>query len=255
MAKDHPRFRRQESYTQTSVVYEMVSNVPKSLYAVEDQTRLDLECVSKENIERYLHSASAIDSLLLLDRLRQVRPSPIRRQTDNQTLTLAQDVLLAENFAKQQTLCKATSAPDITSAKRKKVGLALIGSIVSIVSLGCPSLARSQPSRFFIKGRNPACVRLRGHAQFQSEYRFASVIHRRAAGGPRRHTATPYQADGLAGSGSTVGGIRHHAGGLGRVALQTSARRGDANLRARITRGHQHRSFHRAESRHRAIFR
>ncbi|UJR08835.1 hypothetical protein I4U23_013089 [Adineta vaga] len=85
-----------ETYIRTSVVYEIVSNIPKSLYAVEDQIPADGECVLEENIQKYIHHASTIDARLLLDRLRQ-------------------EVLLLENFTKQQTILKSTSAPNITS--------------------------------------------------------------------------------------------------------------------------------------------
>ncbi|CAF1265522.1 unnamed protein product [Adineta ricciae] len=84
-----------ETYSRTSVVYEIVSNIPKSLYGAEDQTQASFDCISDENISKHIRNAFAIDSLLLLDKLRQ-------------------EVLLAEKSLKQQTVAKSTSAPNIT---------------------------------------------------------------------------------------------------------------------------------------------
>ncbi|CAF4231839.1 unnamed protein product [Rotaria sp. Silwood2] len=83
----------------TSVVYEIVSHIPKHLHDIEDQKNIAFKCCSDDVIQKYIQYGSNIDSILLLDKLRQ-------------------EVLLAEKSAKQQTVPKATSVPNITHQKR-----------------------------------------------------------------------------------------------------------------------------------------
>jgi len=87
-------------YKRTSVVYEIVSSIPKYIHEIEDRKSLALvagsECHSQNYVEKYIQYASAVDSLLLLDQLRQ-------------------EVSLLENSSKQQTMRKATSVPNIAN--------------------------------------------------------------------------------------------------------------------------------------------
>ncbi|CAF1316845.1 unnamed protein product [Rotaria sordida] len=83
----------------TSIVYEIVSHIPKNLHDIKEQKQIDDQCCSDDNIEKYIQYSSQIDSVLLLDKLRQ-------------------EVLLAENSAKQQTVRKATSVSNITHQQR-----------------------------------------------------------------------------------------------------------------------------------------
>ncbi|CAF3940139.1 unnamed protein product [Rotaria sordida] len=83
----------------TSIVYEIVSHIPKNLHDIKEQKKIDDQCCSDDNIEKYIQYSSQIDSVLLLDKLRQ-------------------EVLLAENSAKQQTVRKATSVSNITHQQR-----------------------------------------------------------------------------------------------------------------------------------------
>ncbi|CAF1478921.1 unnamed protein product, partial [Adineta steineri] len=87
-------------YKRTSVVYEIVSSIPKYIHEIEDRKSLALvagsECHTQNYIEKYIQYASAVDSLLLLDQLRQ-------------------EVSLTENSSKQQTIRKATSVPNIAN--------------------------------------------------------------------------------------------------------------------------------------------
>ncbi|UJR37400.1 hypothetical protein I4U23_030105 [Adineta vaga] len=82
------------------VVYEIVSSIPKYIHEIEDRKSLALvagsECHTQNYVEKYIQYASAVDSLLLLDQLRQ-------------------EVSLAESSAKQQTIRKATSVPNIAN--------------------------------------------------------------------------------------------------------------------------------------------
>lgn len=87
-------------FKRTSVVYEVVSNIPKYIHEIEDRQSLALvagsECHTQNYMEKYIQYASAVDSLLLLDKLRQ-------------------EVSLVENLSKQQTIRKATSVPNIAN--------------------------------------------------------------------------------------------------------------------------------------------
>ncbi|CAF1281060.1 unnamed protein product [Rotaria sordida] len=87
-------------YKRTSVVYEIVSSIPKYIHEIEDRKSLALiagsECHSQNYVQKYIQYASAVDSLLLLDKLRQ-------------------EISLAESSAKQQTIRKATSVPNIAN--------------------------------------------------------------------------------------------------------------------------------------------
>ncbi|CAF1236539.1 unnamed protein product [Adineta ricciae] len=87
-------------YKRTSIVYEIVSSIPKYIYEIEDRKSLALvagsECHRQNYVQKYIQYASAVDSLLLLDQLRQ-------------------EVSLAESSAKQQTIRKATSVPNIAN--------------------------------------------------------------------------------------------------------------------------------------------
>ncbi|CAF1176520.1 unnamed protein product [Adineta ricciae] len=105
-----------ETYSRTSVVYEIVSNIPKRLYAVEDQTQAGFDCISEENISKHIHNAFAIDSFLLLDKLRQ-------------------EVLLAEKSLKQQIIAKSTSAPNITIYNQQPVRIHDPSSYISLLSI------------------------------------------------------------------------------------------------------------------------
>lgn len=66
----------QKPFKRTSVVYEIVSSIPKYIHEIEDRQSLALvagsECNSQNYVEKYIQYASAVDSLLLLDKLRQV---------------------------------------------------------------------------------------------------------------------------------------------------------------------------------------
>ncbi len=59
------------------MVYEIVSSIPKYIHEIEDRKSLALvagsECHTQNYVEKYIQYASAVDSLLLLDKLRQVR--------------------------------------------------------------------------------------------------------------------------------------------------------------------------------------
>ncbi|CAF3986585.1 unnamed protein product, partial [Adineta steineri] len=74
--------------------------IPKYIHEIEDRKSLALvagsECHTQNYIEKYIQYASAVDSLLLLDQLRQ-------------------EVSLTENSSKQQTIRKATSVPNIAN--------------------------------------------------------------------------------------------------------------------------------------------
>ncbi|CAF4119788.1 unnamed protein product, partial [Rotaria sp. Silwood2] len=87
-------------YKRTSVVYEIVSSIPKYIHEIEDRKSLALvagsECHTQSYVQKYIQYASAVDSLLLLDKLRQ-------------------EVSLTESSAKQQTIRKATSVPNIAN--------------------------------------------------------------------------------------------------------------------------------------------
>ncbi|CAF3355314.1 unnamed protein product [Rotaria socialis] len=88
-------------FKRTSVVYEIVSSIPKYIHEIEDRQSLALiagsECHSQNYVQKYIQYASAVDSLLLLDKLRQ-------------------EVSLAETSTKQQqTIRKATSVPNIAN--------------------------------------------------------------------------------------------------------------------------------------------
>ncbi len=58
-------------------MYEIVSSIPKYIHEIEDRKSLALvagsECHTQNYVEKYIQYASAVDSLLLLDKLRQVR--------------------------------------------------------------------------------------------------------------------------------------------------------------------------------------
>ncbi|CAF4415160.1 unnamed protein product, partial [Adineta steineri] len=60
-----------ETSKRTSVFYEIISNLPKSFYEIEDQNQLDPDYLSQNFIEKCIQYASTIDSLLLRDNLRQ----------------------------------------------------------------------------------------------------------------------------------------------------------------------------------------
>ncbi|CAF3438747.1 unnamed protein product [Rotaria sp. Silwood1] len=64
-------------YKRTSVVYEIVSSIPKYIHEIEDRKSLALvagsECHTQSYVQKYIQYASAVDSLLLLDKLRQVK--------------------------------------------------------------------------------------------------------------------------------------------------------------------------------------
>lgn len=66
----------QKPFKRTSVVYEIVSSIPKYIHEIEDRKSLALvagsECNSQNYVQKYIQYASAVDSLLLLDKLRQV---------------------------------------------------------------------------------------------------------------------------------------------------------------------------------------
>ncbi|CAM4783139.1 unnamed protein product [Rotaria magnacalcarata] len=86
-------------YRGTSVVYEIVSQIPKNLHDIENRKQIDFRCLSNEYIEKYIQYGSNIDSNLLLDKLRQ-------------------EVLLEENSEKEKIVRKSTSVPNIARQKR-----------------------------------------------------------------------------------------------------------------------------------------
>ncbi|CAF1179764.1 unnamed protein product [Rotaria sp. Silwood1] len=91
-------FLGHKTHKGTSVVYEIVSHIPKHLHDIEDREKIDSKCCSDDYIETYIQYGSMIDSILLRDKLRQ-------------------EVLLEEKTAKQPTVRKATSVPNIMHQK------------------------------------------------------------------------------------------------------------------------------------------
>jgi len=67
----------EETFRNTSVVYEIVSHLPKLIFPIDN------ESYSSNSIDKYLDYASTIDTLLLIDKFRQVQNKQTNEPFDN----------------------------------------------------------------------------------------------------------------------------------------------------------------------------
>ncbi|CAF3499069.1 unnamed protein product [Rotaria socialis] len=123
----------------TSVVYEIVSQIPKNLHDIENRKQIDFRCLSNEYIEKYIQYGSNIDSNLLLDKLRQ-------------------EVLLEANSEKEKIVRKSTSVPNIARQKRYSNALSSPGNSRRNHLLNIPSETMLSLSQSELNSSTPSMI-------------------------------------------------------------------------------------------------
>lgn len=117
--------------TKTSVIYEVVSSIPKASEDIEDRESLALlaasgvdltACDGESYIERYSKSVSAVESILTLDKLRQ-------------------EVAVREQMAKKAKIAMQNSLADKSSLSSSPFGPFATGSEALRKTLSVPNIA------------------------------------------------------------------------------------------------------------------